>query len=92
MNQHDRRATVIKSLHPRNRANAFFRLLMLAIRDDPPSGDDELHDLAIGAAGIICHALSLMSDTVERDELCAHLTNNIPKALARPRNQKERQP
>jgi hypothetical protein len=80
--QHDRRAAVIASLRPRDRANAFYRLLVLAIKDLPLNSDAALDDLATAGAGIVYRALERMSDGKQRDELLARLINGIPKALA----------
>jgi hypothetical protein len=69
----------IERMKPRDRANAFFRLMVSSIADVvAPSGDDAaLDDLATAAAGIACHALAGMSDMVDRDKLLAHLIKGM---------------
>jgi hypothetical protein len=77
------RAAAIAMLRPCDRADAFYRLMVLAIEGFPPSGDNAaLDDLAVAGAAIVCRALQRMSAGKQRDELLAHLLNSLPKALA----------
>jgi hypothetical protein len=81
MSPQARRAAIIASLRTRDRANAFYRLLVLAIQELPLADDGALEDLAIAGAAIACRALQGMSAGKQRDELLAHLINSLPKAL-----------